>query len=355
MDSNIATIQISSRSAHSNDERSFHRFADLPFELRLSIWEATTEPQVVHLRQSQVFECYHAVESVSSNRHVSNRCTSSATGSHQGRICEDLQGGAKKAYKMMDRFRGRPYGYHMTGFHTDNPVPSLLLACYESYQVASKLYTKSFSALGSIAQTWFNFKVDTLYLDLNSEAAGTETLVQDVLPYLCQDELAKVQRVAINHDLVSEAMGNYENYLACILVFFTNVKYVYLVSDSKLARDDLPELDNFERLPESLRLYNCMETHRRKSALKDCSDCTAAYGQNGLQSAYGSIGLSADKIQWEGIIICKDRGQVWPKPICVFNKTIATPAMRTKLEDIQQQCATDATCGCYDLGGRASA
>lgn len=337
MDSSTPSSEVSSRLLIPNEQLSFHRFPELPFELRCLIWELTIEPRVVQLRQRHVFECYCAVQSVPSNRSVS--------GKHPDCACESPQDAARKSHGRIDRIRGRPYGYHLMGFTAESRLPSVLLACHESYSIASRAYTKSFSALGAIAQTWIGFKLDTLYLEKRSEAPGAETLVQGVLPYMCLDELAQIERLAINHDLLPEAIGTYENYLANILTFFTSVKRVYLVKDPQLAKGGMPALGSSERASESLELFGDLGPHHRGSAPKDREACTAS--SNCLQPACWSIELSEDDVHREGVRICRERGKQWPTPIFEFNKTISTSSMRSELESIQQQCRKQITCGCY--------
>ncbi|KAH7413369.1 hypothetical protein BKA64DRAFT_353177 [Cadophora sp. MPI-SDFR-AT-0126] len=335
------------------NEPSFSRFRDLPFEIRLLIWEATVEPQIVHLRQRHVSECYHAIQSVSSNRHVADRCSGKVSQKYQGCLCESHDVGYRKEFDRMDRIRGRPYLHHTMGFDTDVPIPGLLLACRESYQVASKVYTKSFSALGSIAQTYFSFKTDTLYLDIHTEAPTAESILQDVLPYMCQDELAKVEKLAINRNLLTETMGSYENYLACILYFFKNVKTVHLVSESEMVETDrLKSSTDKQKTPQPFVLYEAMETSGRKTAARDCEECRAAFRRHGLALLHPDIEICEDEVHAQGKSVCGGRGQQWPKPAFVHGQTITTPEMKSRLEALQRQCVEEVKCGCYDVAER---
>ncbi|KAK0122406.1 hypothetical protein ONS95_010645 [Cadophora gregata] len=338
----------------SDDKLSFSRFRDLPFEIRLLIWEATIEPQIVHLRQRHVSECYHAVQSVSSNRLVTDRCSGKANQKFRGCLCESHHEESRTEFDRMDRIRGRPYLHHMMGFDTDVPTPSLLLACRESYQVASKVYTKSFSALGSIAQTYFNFKTDTLYLDVQTETPTTESILQDVLPYMCQDELAEVENLAVNRNLLTETMGSYENYLACILYYFKNVKTVYLVSESELIETNrLESARDKQRPPKSLVLYEAMETSHRMIPARDCNDCREAFQRHGLALIHPDIEICEDEVHAQGKSICGGRGQQWPRPAFVHGQTITTPDMKSMLEALQRKCMEEARCGCYDIDGKS--
>jgi hypothetical protein len=50
------------------------------------------------------------------------------------------------------------------GYFSETEIPALLLACKESRNVASEVYTRAFSRPGFLAHTYFDFQVDTLYL-----------------------------------------------------------------------------------------------------------------------------------------------------------------------------------------------
>jgi hypothetical protein len=50
------------------------------------------------------------------------------------------------------------------GFKSESTIP-LLYVCRESYGVASKLYSPAFGTESARPQTYFNFDLDTLYLD----------------------------------------------------------------------------------------------------------------------------------------------------------------------------------------------
>ncbi|KAL2066621.1 hypothetical protein VTL71DRAFT_2692 [Oculimacula yallundae] len=345
-----AEAETKSVSTPSKMEHSFSRFSDLPTEIRLLIWEATIEPQIVHLRQRHVSECYHAIESVSSDRHVTDRCSGTIPSNYQGRLCQSRQQANKKEFDRMDRIRGRPWLHHTMGFDTDSPTPALLLACRESYYVASKIYTKSFSSLGSIAQTYFNFKTDTLYLDKHTETPTAESIVQDVLPYMCQDELAKVEKLAVNRNLLEETMGTYENYLACILYFFKNVKTVYLTSDTDLYEKDKLENAASRRKSQPLVMYEGMETYQRATPARNCTDCDVVFQRLGLSQGI-VIKIFEDEIHAQGKKVCEGRGQEWLQPDIVQNMTISTAEMKSRIEELRIQCREEIKCGCYDLTG----
>lgn len=58
---------------------------------------------------------------------------------------------------------GPESGLH--GFRTRSQAPTILYVHRESYQVASKTFSRVFGTDISFPETWFNFAVDTLVLD----------------------------------------------------------------------------------------------------------------------------------------------------------------------------------------------
>jgi hypothetical protein len=116
------------------------------------------------------------------------------------------------------------------GITSDCPVPLLLLACYMSYEIASKHYQKAFKLGGcqNLRETYFNFERDILYL--------TEMAFQKHEPspslnlkYLNTiTDLSKVQNLAI---LVSEGRSTWhlKKYLYSLLNFFSGIQHLTLV------------------------------------------------------------------------------------------------------------------------------
>jgi hypothetical protein len=65
------------------------------------------------------------------------------------------------------RLKHRNENKYVWGIESDVFIPSILQVCQESYNAASKYYKKAFQASPCSAWTYFDFKRDTLYLDLN--------------------------------------------------------------------------------------------------------------------------------------------------------------------------------------------
>lgn len=67
---------------------------------------------------------------------------------------------------------GRTAPHKLFGFASEWEIPVLLLVCWESYRVASKVYTKTFAAQGALPQTYFSYQHDILYLDVQTIGKG---------------------------------------------------------------------------------------------------------------------------------------------------------------------------------------
>lgn len=124
---NMSNAKTSSRSA------TFHPFPRLPPEIRGIIWRATIEPRLVYLRKY--------VERV----RLSDRVWSDKS------IDDEL-------------IIGLPFLPMQYSFAS----PSTLLipdVCHEAREVIQKTHSKAFGSSTSSPRTWFDFELDTLYLD----------------------------------------------------------------------------------------------------------------------------------------------------------------------------------------------
>lgn len=131
-------------------------------------------------------------------------------GSHEYTSYADQQGWGKSA-SGLSTYGKRP-GVHLPstlfGFRSESPPPALLLVCRESHHVASKVYLQHFGALGAAPTTYFNYQMDTLYLDENT--AGSEFfheyrhhtyttgyIQSDLERDVIADDFAQVKKLAI--------------------------------------------------------------------------------------------------------------------------------------------------------------
>jgi hypothetical protein len=229
--SNSCAKEVQSASSVQETKASFPQFNRLPLDVRLLIWEATIEPRIVHLKLCELVECKHILRRVHSDIEVPCTFGKPITARQsQGCLCsqpydsdlEDIDEDIEYERYRLDSLRG---------FKSDCQIPSLLLTCRESFSVGSKAYSRSFSSLGSFPQTYFNFELDTLYLDwLTYPDCGL--LLDGLLSsYLCSDELAKIKRLAVDDDILLHSPESHESFLCDILAVFGNVEKFTLVTE----------------------------------------------------------------------------------------------------------------------------
>jgi hypothetical protein len=106
----------------------------------------------------------------------------------------------------------------------------LLLACYKSYEIASKHYQKAFKLGGcpNLRETYFDFERDIVYLT-GMAFQKHEPSPSLNLKYLNTiTDLSKVQNVAIQ---VSEGRSTWhlKKYLYSLLNFFSGIQHLTLV------------------------------------------------------------------------------------------------------------------------------
>ncbi|KAK0105426.1 hypothetical protein ONS96_004814 [Cadophora gregata f. sp. sojae] len=146
----------------------FHRFSDLPAELRHMVWKfSLPEPRrIVYLQRKNV----------------------------QGKAClrvrSDCEVGSEKGEKKF--FQGtnlidlsvirHPDGYDIPGNHIrpksfgfrSNTVIPIATVCQESRAIVSQRFTLAFGSENFPPTTWFDFRTDTLYLDWGFSRHGFE-------------------------------------------------------------------------------------------------------------------------------------------------------------------------------------
>lgn len=155
----------------------------------------------------------------------------------------------------------------MPGIACQTPTPAILLACKESYNVASKLYQRTFACRGSIPETYFNFETDTLCLDwytfkmyfagfttgFSNDAAGLQA-------WYCfgpndLKDLSKVERLAVRtnsreHPELLWYAEDIEEDIANLMRVFQGVKVLSIIApsfeDSDRIDETVPDLQMFD-------------------------------------------------------------------------------------------------------------
>lgn len=119
------------------------------------------------------------------------------------------------------------------------PPPLLLRVCYESFVVASKIYSQAFGTPAAFPETWFSFQKDILYFNVESflyagynfdgQAKFKSALERDI----STQEMRRVDNLALFLDQLGGArwQSNYEIWLCGILELFMNVKNLTVVPE----------------------------------------------------------------------------------------------------------------------------
>jgi hypothetical protein len=121
-------------------------------------------------------------------------------------------------------WRRRPatlYGFQQ---QPSTSIPTPLLACREAHMAASLIYSKTFSSLGALPQTYFDYKNDILFLPYGA-THSILTLMQSVF---LRDELLNVQNLAIKWS--SRASSSYTDDPSnpeCVKVLYTFLSTIY--------------------------------------------------------------------------------------------------------------------------------
>jgi hypothetical protein len=119
---------------------------------------------------------------------------------------EDYNGPMTRVAAKEVLARGIPRGHNerpnrLKGFWSESETPAVLLVCKESFTVASRFYTRAFGRTGALAQTYFDFHRDTLYVDddfvpwtkLKVLSLGLPFFLPNLFTY---EELARIQNFA---------------------------------------------------------------------------------------------------------------------------------------------------------------
>lgn len=130
------------KQSHETGVMGFALFPDLPLEIRNLIWEhAVPGPRLVEIRQRRL------------KKTIAEWETENETG-----WFEDTP----ETFSVWERkyIREEP----IVGIESPCCIPNVLLACRESWKIASRYYHRAFASKGTFAQTYFNFDRDILYI-----------------------------------------------------------------------------------------------------------------------------------------------------------------------------------------------
>ena len=116
----------------------------------------------------------------------------------------------------------------LLGFKKTSLTPPILLACRESFQVAREHYTPAFSTLGCIAETYFNFDLDILFIDSESFFRRTRSFTVG-LGQVPSKDLRKVKNLAVTPPAPLYEM-DWEEWVNDVLGTFGNVRHLSVVA-----------------------------------------------------------------------------------------------------------------------------
>jgi hypothetical protein len=194
-----------------SDNLTFTRFAELPKEIRLLIWDASVPgPRIVNIRQRYLTKTW---DDIINEQGTKRRGAPTKAAGNKGDALE---------------------AHRLKGLKSDCPQPSILFACRESYTVASKYYQRAFHPADTIPETYFDFHRDTLFLRYDTMCAdsiGHEAIVNGIAGntdrVYDRDNIARVENLAV---LVDPKDGSgLESWICYLMAIFLGVKKLTLV------------------------------------------------------------------------------------------------------------------------------
>ncbi|KAH6712029.1 hypothetical protein BKA61DRAFT_736546 [Leptodontidium sp. MPI-SDFR-AT-0119] len=205
---------------------SFHKFSELPKELRLTIWELALPGPRITLKMAHLKQ---------------NRCP---------RVRSDANIDTNQFFDVIpqDTYGGGSHGgFYHRGFRSGCPSPALFYVCKDSFSVASKRYERVFGSIHKIPDTWFDFSRDSLYCDWGS--------LVFLLQYLDPLEL---ERLYISGEPTSVLPTNKSRRFAKFLIKFPGVQNLTFTKGNEKSMENRNEelsfgddeaLDNLVRDP----------------------------------------------------------------------------------------------------------
>jgi hypothetical protein len=339
-----------------NETPPFPQFSKFPKEIRLMVWEAAIEPRIVHVQARPLNECRHILRHVRSDKTVPDRCEEENPAdlwAAQRQMSLDERVEEYHKWMALDeedeweldariediRERFQP----LTGLCSDCPIPSLLLACRESFSVASKVYTRSFSSLGAVAQIYFNFELDTLHIDEDSYCEYfCDDVFDGILDYICPDELAKIENLSL-HESVVEGFDQ-EGYLCDIVSRLGNVQNVYIVPEHVQIDLYEPGMSKQDRAAELKFLE--LEHIRRRSYMFQHPDHHLNVLEMGKRLPSFNRILD-DYFDMARTAEIARSGRSFPRPV-IRSRLLASATLKANYEAHKRQYESLGGCPCYE-------
>jgi len=197
-----------------SEEATFPRFEELPREIRQMIWEAAIWPRFVHvervlLKRTSGLRRIRGLDITVDGGvvvfpgplFVARRATRSEEGSR--RVLSDREQSTHAKRRRMLYLPHWDFTYDQAkrwlrpwGLKSDSTPPEILFVCKESFELASRFYTKCFQSplkfagfsTASFPITHFNFELDTLYIRVEKLGYGLLELLED-RQHVCENSM----------------------------------------------------------------------------------------------------------------------------------------------------------------------
>lgn len=217
---------------------------------------------------------------------------------------------------------------HLKGFQRTCSIPSLLLVCKESFDIASKVYCHAFSSLGCPAEQYFDFDRDFLYL--NSESFLGDKPYSEELDSLPRNDVHRLRNIAITPPIALFEFPEFYRWISEILGFFGHIKQVIMVTE--------PSIPPIQFLPPRSYLDLRFREHREKLSPNEYRPDAHLVRYRNLfpeENNFSRRRLERERIRWNRIInrFNKATGRdfsSWEMPLFDY-KIILTSQMDTNL------------------------
>lgn len=243
-------------------------FPKLPKEIRLMIWEAALPgPRIVPIVQRELNKTIGQWEEENDTTWPPDDDKGERTADEKA-SCRDL---AARAWGVDEEdYRKVP----LVGMACGAPtiIPDVFMACKEAYAVATKQYKRTFGCAHSEPETYFNFKLDTLYIDYENFDSFRDPDSWSENPFQLDawngfrgeyaENAKNVQRLAVRVPTGS-MMESFDEDIADILRTFRGLEEIFVIVRPNDAEDiifekeqlsDLNMIDPVEDVDEAIEI-----------------------------------------------------------------------------------------------------
>lgn len=320
------------------------------------------------LIEYELHQCHHALRHVRSDAIVPDRCDHWARGRPDEVLCDGSDTDSDMELDdtiFATRNDAGELGdvWPNVGLRSSTPIPALLHTSQEARSVASKSYTLSFATLGSKAQTYINFELDTLYLSLDGLFHGEsfpgesfhliDILMLNIigaLEYFCSEDRLKIKNLALDAKLMihrsERDSGHDSDWLCCVLSLFGNVEKVTIVMQEYKGNLSKERTSAYRRSADQIFLEP-VNIDRRHYMLER-PDYHLKHENDHLPGM-----VLFEKVDDTDFAVTREfkikyGASAWPKPV-LEHKILTTSGVKANLEDLQQQYeSTPGCCRCYE-------